>query len=227
MADTDELKLDLSKLTEAVEPEQVLYVVPHKEDEVCKLVSSVVDLFWERRRYGETWHDVEPPMSYYTCDDSGSEIDLDSRRLYKKLIFNLTAHVLRDMYEDENDEVEQPPWVKQCLPKFKYSKRTPPPTTVDALKPVVERHITQLLGLGADGEADRSQIRKWNTRKKKDRVDQILVQELREDEPQWVNYDDDELAVKMQLTDTLFESLVDDTVESLKPALVRWSEKRS
>lgn len=38
------------------------------------------------------------------------------------------------------------------------------------------------------------------------------VQELHEEEAQWVNYDEDELFVKIQLADSIFEALLKDTV---------------
>lgn len=41
------------------------------------------------------------------------------------------------------------------------------------------------------------------------------VQELHEEEAQWVNYDEDELCVKMQLADGIFEALIRDTVDVL------------
>lgn len=39
------------------------------------------------------------------------------------------------------------------------------------------------------------------------------VQELHEEESLWVNYDEDELYVKMQLADGIFDSLIKDTAE--------------
>lgn len=41
------------------------------------------------------------------------------------------------------------------------------------------------------------------------------VQELHEEEAQWVNYDEDELFVKMQLADSIFDSLLKDTANVL------------
>lgn len=43
----------------------------------------------------------------------------------------------------------------------------------------------------------------------------IQVQELHEEEAQWVNYDEDELCVKMQLADGIFETLIKDTIDVL------------
>ena len=46
-------------------------------------------------------------------------------------------------------------------------------------------------------------------------VSKFQVQELHEEEAQWVNYDEDELCVKMQLADGIFETLIRDTVDVL------------
>ena len=90
----------------------------------------------------------------------------------------------------------------------RYFKEKHPPRTVDVLKPIVERHVADNLGLG---KGVRSHVSKWGGRKKKDHVDQLLVQELRSEEPDWLDYDDDELAVKVQIADMIFESLLRET----------------
>ncbi|MEJ1270199.1 centrosomal protein 350 [Cricetulus griseus] len=46
-------------------------------------------------------------------------------------------------------------------------------------------------------------------------LNEIKVQELHEEEAQWVNYDEDELCVKMQLADGIFETLIKDTIDVL------------
>ena len=47
--------------------------------------------------------------------------------------------------------------------------------------------------------------------KKRDRVDEILVRELQEEEVIWTNYNEDEVIVKDQMADTLLEDLISDT----------------
>lgn len=49
------------------------------------------------------------------------------------------------------------------------------------------------------------------------------VQELHEEEAQWVNYDEDELFVKLQLADSIFDALLKDTAN----AFTLISEKRA
>ena len=47
--------------------------------------------------------------------------------------------------------------------------------------------------------------------KKRDRVDEILVRELQEEEALWTNYNEDEVLVKDQMTDQMLEFLISDT----------------
>ena len=83
--------------------------------------------------------------------------------------------------------------------------------------------------MGADGSRGNGNQPKlkWGSRKKKDDVDQILIAELREEEPDWVNYDDDELAVKMQLADAIFESLLAETGRVMMDACSKVASRAS
>ena len=47
--------------------------------------------------------------------------------------------------------------------------------------------------------------------KKRDRVDEILVRELQEEEALWTNYNEDEALVKDQMTDQMLDFLISDT----------------
>ena len=199
-------KLDLQKLTE-----ELFYAIPHKTQEVTKIVDNSIDIYWERRRYGESLDNVSPPAELFSKEDRGHDIESNSRRVYKKLMFELTGEMIQDIYKDE-DDIEEPPWQKPKRATNKYYKGKDPPTTVDVLRGIVQRHVKDSRGLRELNRGDVKPLSKWGSRKKKDHVDYLLVQELREEEPQWVNYDDDELAVKMQLADAIFDSLLLETL---------------
>ena len=187
----------------------MFYAVPHKTEEISDIVSSAVDEFWTQRRYGESLLDVQPSEKYFTQEEIGSDLSSNSRRVFKRLLFDLTGEIMRNIYKEEEHDTPAP-WKKPKHKQNKYHKGAGPPTTVDVLKPAVQEAVIDILGLNGSKKPERS---KWGVRnKKKDLVDNILVQELREEEPEWVNYDDDELAVKMQLTETIFENLLTDTV---------------
>nr|KAG5710507.1 hypothetical protein BaRGS_013153 [Batillaria attramentaria] len=201
-----------------------LYIVPHQRAEVEGIVADAVSIFWNLRRCGESWESAAPPASFLqeSAQDSGGGDDMEasdlvtgSRRIYKQLLFDLTGEIVREIYQHENEE-DPPPWQKPEQKRQRYFKGRTPPTTMDVLLPLVQSTVVDILGLnGSTGKFRGRVMNKWNVRKKKDHVDAVLVEELREEEADWINYDHDELAVKMQLTDTLFDSLLSDTVETL------------
>ena len=199
-----DLRLDLHKLTQ-----EVFYAVPHSMVEVIQFTQRSVDVFWMKRRCGEPWTDVSPPDSFYGSEDTSSDVDTRSSRVYKKLVFDLTGEILCEMYADE-EEVSPPTGARAKSQQRRYFKEKYPPRTMEVLKPIVEEHVATYLGLGA-GARPWSGASKWGGRKKKDHVDQLLVQELRAEEPDWLDYDDDELAVKVQIADMIFESLLSET----------------
>ena len=63
---------------------------------------------------------------------------------------------------------------------------------------------------------DKRILYKMGARPKKDRVDMLLIGELREEECEWTNYEQDELSVKEHLVHSIFEILIDDTLNCLK-----------
>lgn len=71
-----DLKLDLRKLTE-----ELIYAVPHKKEEIVPLINNTADIFWERRRYGESWEEVEIPSSYYSAEDQGADMESRSKKV--------------------------------------------------------------------------------------------------------------------------------------------------
>ena len=77
----------------------------------------------------------------------------------------------------------------------------------------LQKHVCVCLGL-EDGRPSLDILKRKLplNAAKKDYIDALLVEELREEEPQWVNYDEDELRVKDQLTDGILEDLINETV---------------
>lgn len=200
------MKAELQKIAS----EDLYYAVPHEREEVGGIVADCVEAYWQVRRCGEPLDNVKIPENYFSNEDTNGDLDSNSRRVFKKLLFDLTGEVIRDIYKDEEDE--PPPWQKPKRRQQKYFRGASPPTTIDNLTPIVQQAVINTLGLNGSRKADKN---KWTVRKRKDHVDNILVEELREEEPRWINYDEDELAVKMQLTDTIFDMLLNDTVQTM------------
>ena len=207
------MKLELQKVV----PEP-FFAVPYKKEEVNTLCGSAINVFWEKRRYGESWDGLTPPDSYYGNSDLGNDNESTSRRAYKKLVFDMTGEILRDIYADEDeDETSEAAQIgKPQKPRPKYFKGRTPPTHPDDVLPVVAQHVLSLLNLSeSDKRLGASRTKKWSSRKKRDAVDEVLLAELKQEEPQWVDYQQDEFAVKMQVADSIFDQLMAETALKL------------
>ncbi|XP_041481736.1 centrosome-associated protein 350-like isoform X3 [Lytechinus variegatus] len=200
-------KLDLKKIVE--EP---FYAVPHNINDVKDLASQSVTVFHEKVQNDESVINVVPPSAIMGSDTKGSDIESTSRKAYKNLIFTLSGEVYQAICQEQEPTV-QPPWMKPKRKPRRYFFQQPPSNESD-MATAVEGRVLALSGLitkqkpvGAVGGSKLG--------KKKDHVDEILIDELKEEEPEWIDYDNDELSVKMQLADALFESLLVDTAIAL------------
>ena len=213
-----DLRLDLQKVSQ--EP---FYAVPHKAEQVGPLADNAVGVYWEKRRYGESWTEVDVPENYFSKEDRGGDMESRSKKAYKKLVFDLSGDVLRDVYQDE-EQTEPAPWQKAKRVRKKYYRGLSPPRTQEDIAPIVQKQVCGLVG--AQKEVTRtSRINKWSCRKKRDHVDKVLLQELAEEEPDWVDYNDDELTVKMQIADSIFDALLAETGRVLEDAVLRKTDK--
>jgi len=208
--------------------------IPRSRDLIQPLVSAAVDVFWQCRRYGEAWDDISAPQSYLGVDDDKDSGDGDvcqqSRRIHRRLIFDLVVEILRDIYDDDDavPSLYDDRWPRRCPPRrrqHRFSVVYPLPRTVDAVKPVVEQHVITCLGLTQSDDLQRAAASTSAARKRgvdrrlrDDAVDRMLVEELCQEEPSWVDYDDDMITRKVQLSDWLCDALVADTVYAVDSA---------
>jgi len=200
--------------------------IPRSRDAVEPLIEAAVDVFWQCRRYGEPWDDVAPPQSYLDADEAGeTDVGALSRRVHRRLVFDLVAEILRDAFDDDAPPPPPPPWPPRRRPPPRRPRRfavaRPPPTTVDGARSVVERHALACLGVDDEPAAAASRKRGVDRRLRDDAVDRMLVEELSVEEPGWVDYDDDVTTRKLQLADWLSDALVGDTAHAVEQAARR------
>lgn len=207
-------------------------VVPQSAEVIVPLIDEVVDTFWECRRYGEKWNISHPPANYFTdAEMAGVTLDIVSQRVHKKLLLDLVAEILSEIYAAEDDQepssrrhhqqmrYQHGDWFDVTCVSTRRSMNRDPPTTVDALKPVVEKQVMRQLKVNKNSQNKTavSSVFKWGaTRRKHDSVDILLIHELRDEEPDWTDYSAEEFIVKMQLADSLFELLLSETVRVLR-----------
>ncbi|XP_058395946.1 centrosome-associated protein 350 [Diceros bicornis minor] len=196
-------------------PCETLLAVPHTAEEVEILVHNAAEELWKWKELGHDLHSVSIPTKLLGCASKGLDIESTSKRVYKQAVFDLTKEIFEEIFA-EDPNLNQPVWMKPCRINSSYFRRVKNPNNLDEIKNFIATEVLKLFSLKKEPnhKTDWQKMMKFG-RKKRDRVDHILVQELHEEEAQWVNYDEDELCVKMQLADGIFESLIRDTIDVL------------
>ncbi|XP_051803148.1 centrosome-associated protein 350 isoform X2 [Acanthochromis polyacanthus] len=203
-------------------PEQPAMVVPHSSSEVEKMVFAATQEIWDSCDLGKDGaptltqlSNPQPSQEYLGKEAGSQDQEALSIRSYKKAVYDLTWEILQDIYA-EDPNTDQPQWLKPRRVKSSSFHRVKTPGDVTKIQEFIAAEVLKLYGLTKDQnqKTDWQKMLKFG-RKKRDKVDHILVQELHEEEAQWVNYDEDELFVKMQLADSIFDALLKDTANAL------------
>ncbi|NWS94374.1 CE350 protein, partial [Mionectes macconnelli] len=205
-------QVELQKV--ATKPCEEPLAVPHTAVEVEGMVHAAAEELWKLKELG---HDLQSCGLRTDLSGSLQEQDTDTinKQVYKKVVFDLTREIFGEIFA-EDPNLNQPIWMKPCRIASAYFRRVKDPNDLDEIKSFIAAEVLKLFSLRKEPnhKTDWQKMMKFG-RKKRDRVDHILVQELHEEEAQWVNYDEDELCVKMQLADGIFEALIRDTVDVL------------
>ena len=148
------------------------------------------------------------------------EVDEPSTMLYKTLIFDLTLQLYCESKEFRELQAKpRPSWLKRPRKTFSKFTRQVHLDEVKTFPDLASDHVCSCIGLQSGRPSLTELKRKLPLNlEKKDYVDAVLVDELRQEEGQWVNYDEDELRVKFQLADNILEGLLEETVDILNQA---------
>jgi centrosomal protein CEP350 len=196
--------------------------VPHSSAEAVRLIESAVDVLWPIHRDSKSREAAR--LSFIADHDDnnvGNNISSSNvsesrgRAAYKRLVYDMSAQALAELCDDSLAHVDATtqPWLQ---PRLRV--RTPVPTTPAAAKPTVCSAVLRRLGLQPNkptATGHRYGGSKAVRRGRADRVDELLLAELREEDAEWTDYTNDELYVKMQLADVLFDMLLSETVSTL------------
>ncbi|XP_046726852.1 centrosome-associated protein 350 isoform X2 [Silurus meridionalis] len=194
----------------------VAMLVPHKAREVEELVSAALLEIWRScgiERGDQSLTAMPKPQASETL--LGGESGEQCVRSYKQAVFDLVWELMQEIYA-EDPNANRPLWIKPRRVNSPYIHRIDDPSDLAKVQAFISSEVLKLFGLNKEQNhrTDWQKMLKFG-RKKRDRVDHILVQELHEEEALWVNYDEDELLVKMQLADGILDTLLKDTLDVL------------
>ena len=187
-------------------PPQVKVVVPNKKDEILDIIEKFVNIIHQAKVDGLDLTKLIFDSKFVEVPEDYTESEKESFLMYNNMIFSVTVEKVIDIFKWENVE-QNPPWMEQLpLPKMKFLI----PRTLPSLVETVQKEVCSHLKMTKKVEKENLLVR-W-AGKKRDRVDEILVRELQEEEVLWINYNQDEAVVKDQMADIILESLISDTV---------------
>ncbi|XP_056092493.1 centrosome-associated protein 350 [Rhinichthys klamathensis goyatoka] len=177
-------------------------VSPHEDSIVYRLVDAAVEILCS--------HANEDALDL--CETPSYLLN-DSRKHYRKVIFQLTSDVLHKILGDLlRTKPAQNIDDQSAISTLQSSK-----ISVTFLKAAVRKEIQKILNLERNEQQMTEMLQKlckyWYA--KRDRVDFILIQELHNEERTWLDYRDDQYTVKMHLTEEIFSLLLDDTILAL------------
>ncbi|NXG70774.1 CE350 protein, partial [Baryphthengus martii] len=194
---------------------EVPLVIPHHTSYVKKLSAYAAEELWTPENRNSNFRRISVPENFECNDLPGNDLEMESKRMYNQVIFDLTRELLRAEYQVPANS-NTFPWMKEnlgsCCSRGRCRQRD-----VGDVKKLVQDEIIKIMNLEkSDLEIKRKVLnmtKYGNCRR--DRVDLILIQELCKEEPQWTSYDDDELTVKMRVTEDIFDCLILDTIRVL------------
>ncbi|XP_017929930.2 centrosome-associated protein 350 isoform X2 [Manacus vitellinus] len=200
---------------------EVPLVIPHYSSYVRNLSACAVEELWTPENINSNFRSISVPKCSECNDLPGNDLEAESKRMYDQVIFDLTRELLRAEYQVTANP-NPFPWMKINVGSH-CSRHLCSRTDVSDVKTFVQGEIIKIMNLEKN---DLEMKRKFlNMTKygncKRDRLDLILIQELRKEESQWTYYGDDELTVKMRMTEGIFNSLILDTIRVLNKIYLR------
>ncbi|XP_019756884.2 centrosome-associated protein 350 [Dendroctonus ponderosae] len=128
-----------------------------------------------------------------------------------KYVFDLCKEIAIDHYGIFLAETG-PSWLHPEKKPFLSSTR---PLDVNGLKELMNKKLLEMFGFQTKQGRRENAIMKWS-RKKRDYVDEALVQNMHSEESTWTNFDKNEALVKDQLTNELLQMLMGETAELMQ-----------
>lgn len=182
--------------------------IPTSEVELQEFVSSTIEYVCEELHKGIDIDAIKelPDLQFSKKNKNNREVST-----YKRFMFDLTREIAKSIVEDTK-KAESLPWEE--LSRQKVPKPLP---SKEELQKRIENEIQVLFGFQSKINKEKLIIQ-WSRKRKSDFVDDLLIQELQEEEGEWTNYEKDELIIKNQITETLLDDLLDDTVLCLTEA---------
>ncbi|KYM91131.1 hypothetical protein ALC53_01543 [Atta colombica] len=191
-------------------PSLVTAVIPSNVEELTSFTEKATALIYNAKLAGEDIANLEvPPEIYELTEDKSEKRD---RRIYNTFLFDLCKETIVEVYRAEYEK-PGPSWTK---PNVKTKPTMKIPKNVEELVEYVNKEVATLFGFKTKLQRE-NMVMRWS-RKRRDRVDELLAREAQAEEDEWTKFHHDELAVKNGLTVAILDTLMIETANVMKIA---------
>ncbi|XP_033226726.1 uncharacterized protein LOC117179148 [Belonocnema kinseyi] len=192
-------------------------VIPSNVDDLTAFTEKATSFIFNVKKCGEDFGSLEAPPEIWDISKDSEALKKD-RRIYNAFLFDLCKETITEVYRIEHEQ-PGPSWMR---PSVKTTPVIKAPNNVNDLTEYVNKEVSTLFGFKTKLQRE-NMVMRWS-RKRRDRVDELLAREAQAEEDEWTKFHCDELAVKNELTVAILDSLVLDTVNVVKTAFTKRSK---
>ncbi|KAK1124481.1 hypothetical protein K0M31_006832 [Melipona bicolor] len=201
--------------TSLVSPFPPPAVIPSNIEELTAFTEKATAIIFEAKETGEDIMSLEAPSEICELTKENDETVKKDRRIYNTFLFDLCKETIAEVYQTEYEK-PGPSWTK---PNVKTKPTMKIPKTIQELNAYVNKELATLFGFKTKLQRE-NMVMRWS-RKRRDRVDELLAREAQAEEDEWTKFHHDELAVKNGLTVTILDTLLMETVNVVKVAYAK------
>ncbi|KAI4504562.1 hypothetical protein M0802_000112 [Mischocyttarus mexicanus] len=187
-------------------------VIPSNIEELTAFTEKATALIYKAKQSGQDIMTLEAPPEIYELTKESNEIAKKDRKIYNTFLFDLCKETISEVYQAEYEK-PGPSWTK---PNVKTKPAIKIPKNVEELHEYVSKEVATLFGFKTKLQRE-NMVMRWS-RKRRDRVDELLAREAQAEEDEWTKFHHDELAVKNGLTVAILETLIMETTSVVKVA---------
>lgn len=189
----------------------VASVTPSNVEELTAFTERATALIYAAKLAGEDIAGLEVPAEIRELVNDENESVARDRRIYNAFLFDLCKEIIVEVYRAEYEK-PGPSWTK---PNVKTKPIMKIPKSEEELVEYVNKEVATLFGFKTKLQRE-NMVMRWS-RKRRDRVDELLAREAQAEEDEWTKFHHDELAVKNGLTVAILDTLLTETVNIVKP----------
>lgn len=193
-------------------------VIPSNIEELSAVTEKASGVIFTAKQSSRNIMDLEVPLEICELSKSDSESNetmKNDRKIYNAFLFDLCKEISAELYKSDEGK-PGPSWTK---PNVKTKPVLKVPRTQEDLNDYVSKEVATLFGFKTKLQRE-NMVMRWS-RKRRDRVDELLAREAQAEEKEWTKFHQDELAVKNELTVAILDSLVRETTNVLKEIYAR------